>query len=222
MTRESSRSAIWPWPTPTRASGTRRESHSAIRKMLLTRLCTKKTCPPRASSRRTASATSAGSKRAIVVWMASRFSGGVATSESSRSPESARCSVRGIGVAVSVSTSTCARIRLSASLWRTPKRCSSSMISRPRSGKTMSFPTMRCVPIRMSTSPFASAATTRRCSFGVTNRLRTSIRVGHGAKRSRKVTKCCWASTVVGASSATCLPSITALKAARIATSVLP
>ena len=107
-----------------------------------------------APPRRRAPARSARS----VVWMASRFSGGVATSESSRSPESARCSVRGIGVAVRVSTSTCARSRLSASLWRTPKRCSSSMISRPRSGKTMSFPTMRCVPIRMSTSPAASAA----------------------------------------------------------------
>ena len=41
-------------------------------------------------------------------------------------------SVRGIGVAVSVSTSTSARIAFIASLWRTPKRCSSSMISRPR------------------------------------------------------------------------------------------
>ena len=40
--------------------------------------------------------------------------------------------------------------------------------------------------------------------------------------RSRKVLKCCCASTVVGTSTATCLPSITALNAARMATSVLP
>ena len=40
--------------------------------------------------------------------------------------------------------------------------------------------------------------------------------------RWRKVSKCCCASTVVGVSTATCLPSITALNAARIATSVLP
>jgi hypothetical protein len=40
--------------------------------------------------------------------------------------------------------------------------------------------------------------------------------------RSRKVLKCCWASTVVGTSTATCRPPITALNAARIATSVLP
>ena len=39
---------------------------------------------------------------------------------------------------------------------------------------------------------------------------------------SVSVSKCWNASTVVGARTATCLPSITALKAARIATSVLP
>jgi hypothetical protein len=36
------------------------------------------------------------------------------------------------------------------------------------------------------------------------------------------VSKCCAASTVVGASNATCRPSITALNAARTATSVFP
>ena len=41
-------------------------------------------------------------------------------------------SVRGIGVAVSVSTSTSARSAFSCSFWRTPKRCSSSITSRPR------------------------------------------------------------------------------------------
>ena len=40
--------------------------------------------------------------------------------------------------------------------------------------------------------------------------------------RSRKVRQCCSASTVVGTSMATCLPPVTALKAARMATSVLP
>ena len=42
-------------------------------------------------------------------------------------------SVRGIGVAVSVSTSTSVFSCLIASLWLTPKRCSSSTTSRPRS-----------------------------------------------------------------------------------------
>ena len=44
-------------------------------------------------------------------------------------------SVRGMGVADRVSTSTCLDISLSRSLWVTPKRCSSSITSRPRSLK---------------------------------------------------------------------------------------
>ena len=64
--------------------------------------------------------------------IARRRCGAVAITLRSRRPSSAMPSVRGIGVAVSVSTSTSARSALIASLWRTPKRCSSSMTSRPR------------------------------------------------------------------------------------------
>src|SRR4029450_6394196 len=49
--------------------------------------------------------------------------------EKSRIPSSDIASVRGIGVAVSVSTSTSARSCFRRSFWRTPKRCSSSMIT---------------------------------------------------------------------------------------------
>ena len=45
---------------------------------------------------------------------------------------------------------------------------------------------------------------------------------GNAAKRSVKVERCCCTSRVVGTSTATCLPSWTALKAARSAISVLP
>ena len=62
------------------------------------------------------------------VLIARRRCGAVAMTDRSRRPSSAMPSVRGIGVAVSVSTSTSARIAFIASLWRTPKRCSSSMI----------------------------------------------------------------------------------------------
>ena len=57
----------------------------------------------------------------------------------------------GIGVVVSVSRCTLARRALSASLCRTPKRCSSSMTSNPRSGNSTSCCNKRCVPIRTST-----------------------------------------------------------------------
>ena len=59
-------------------------------------------------------------------------------------------SVRGMGVAVSVSTSTLRRICLMRSLCATPKRCSSSTTSSPRSRNTTSFDSSRWVPTRMS------------------------------------------------------------------------
>ena len=45
---------------------------------------------------------------------------------------------------------------------------------------------------------------------------------GKDCMRSVNVLRCCWASSVVGTSTTTCLPSCTALNAARTAISVLP
>ena len=45
---------------------------------------------------------------------------------------------------------------------------------------------------------------------------------GYSASRWLKVRKCCSASTVVGTRTATCWPLSMALKAARMASSVLP
>jgi hypothetical protein len=82
-----------------------------------------------------------------------RSTGGVAISDSSRTPVSASCSVRGIGVADSVSTCTSAFSSFSRSLCLTPKCCSSSTISRPRSANLMPCPAAhgcrrRCRPCR--------------------------------------------------------------------------
>lgn len=54
------------------------------------------------------------------------------------------------------------------------------------------------------------------------NRDRPLIVTGNERIRSWKVLRCCWASSVVGTRTATCLPSCTALNAARTAISVLP
>ena len=83
----------------------------------------------------------------------------------SRTPSSAMCSVRGIGVAVIVSTSTVARSALSRSLTSTPNRCSSSMISRPRLAKFTSGCASRCVPMTISTPPCFSPSITCACCF---------------------------------------------------------
>ena len=73
-----------------------------------------------------------GSNGEMKVRTAMRSTGGVVISDSSRTPVSASCSVRGIGVADSVSTCTSLFSSFSRSLCLTPKCCSSSMISRPR------------------------------------------------------------------------------------------
>ena len=72
------------------------------------------------------------SSRAVTyVLIGWRSSGGVWITERSRIPASDMCSVRGIGVADSDSTSTATRSSLNRSFCSTPKRCSSSMTTRP-------------------------------------------------------------------------------------------
>ena len=70
-----------------------------------------------------------GSNGDTKVRTASRSTGGEAMIDRSRTPVSASCKVRGIGVAVSVSTCTSERSVLSFSLCATPKCCSSSTTS---------------------------------------------------------------------------------------------
>ena len=130
--------------------------------------------------------------------------------------------VRGMGVAVSVNTSTSARIAFIASLWRTPNRCSSSMINSPKSlNLTLSLKSL-CVPTTISICPSAKPLAAKLISLAERKRLISAILMGHLLKRSVSVWKCCSASKVVGAKNATCLPPVTATNAARRATSVLP
>ena len=156
------------------------------------------------------------------VSIGSRFCGGVVMIDMSRILVSDMCRVRGIGVAVRVRQSMLVFSSLSRSLCLTPKRCSSSITSNPRFLNVTSFWISRWVPTTTSTPPPATAATTARCSCLLRNRDSISTCTGNAPKRSPKVSKCCSASIVVGVSTATCLPPITALNAARSATSVLP
>ena len=82
----------------------------------------------------------------------------------SRMPTSDMLSVRGIGVALIVSTSTFFFSCLIFSLCATPKRCSSSTTSSPRSRNSTSFDSSRCVPTMMSTLPAARSASVSFCS----------------------------------------------------------
>ena len=84
----------------------------------------------------------------------------------SRTPIIDMWRVRGMGVAVKVRTSTLCRSSLRRSFWATPKRCSSSTITSPRSLKTTSFESRRWVPMTMSTVPAASPFKISVCSLG--------------------------------------------------------
>ena len=142
--------------------------------------------------------------------------------ERSRTPVSASCRVRGIGVALSVSTWTWARNCFSRSLWLTPKCCSSSTTRSPRSLNLIDFPSSAWVPTTISTEPSASPFLTCVSSFGDTSRDACATLTGKPRNRSVNVLACWRANNVVGTTTATCLPSSATAKAARNATSVLP
>ncbi len=171
ITRSSSVGARRPCASTMRASGTIARSRSAMRPRSSTRGTTQKTCPPRNRSRWIASRATTPSNGMMKVRTASRSTGGVAIRLISRTPVSASCSVRGMGVADSVSTCTSAFSAFSFSLWETPKCCSSSTISRPRSANSIPLASRAWVPTTMLTLPSASPRLTSAASFAVTMRL---------------------------------------------------
>ena len=119
--------------------------------------------------------------------MASRFCGAVAMIEKSRKPSSAIPNVRGIGVAVRVNTSTSARKAFKASFCRTPKRCSSSMMTKPKRENLISGDSSLCVPITISSVPSAMPFNASVISLPLLKRESSAIFTGQSAKRSAKV-----------------------------------
>ena len=220
--RSNTSSLIWPCATTIRASGTRFRSSRAFFSISDTLLCTKNTWPSRNNSRRIAAAICLSSCAPTYVKMGCRSSGGVKIVDISRMPAIDISSVRGIGVADMVSTSTCERMALMCSLCSTPNRCSSSTTTRPNCFHCTPVCNSRCVPITISTDPSRSPDRISFASDADVNRDNPLIVTGKPAIRSANVAKCCCANNVVGTNTATCLPSCTALNAARTATSVLP
>ncbi len=79
-----------------------------------------------------------------------------------------------------------------------------------------------CVPTTMSTFPAFKSAIILFCSLLPTKRDNISMRIGRSTNLSCNVSKCCFASSVVGTNMQTCFSECTAKNAARIATSVFP
>ncbi len=86
----------------------------------------------------------------------------------------------------------------------------------------IALPSSAWVPTTMSIWPSAMPFLTRLSSADDTSRDACPTCTGKPLKRSVKVLVCWRASSVVGTTTATCLPPITVAKAARSATSVLP
>ena len=107
-------------------------------------------CPCLAHSLTIASFTRVSLYAVTYVCTGSLPTGAVSRTDISRMPVSAILRVRGIGVADKVSTFILGYFSLSFSLWLTPKRCSSSRTSNPRSwnctlsDKTLWVETTKC------------------------------------------------------------------------------
>mmetsp|Transcript_35109 Transcript_35109/g.71882 ORF Transcript_35109/g.71882 Transcript_35109/m.71882 type:complete len:204 (+) Transcript_35109:583-1194(+) len=174
-----------------------------------------------------ASTTAVSSYSMTKVLVGLRMGGGERMVEVSRMPLRLIWSVRGMGVAERVSTSTPLQMSLSRSFCLTPKRCSSSTTSRPRSRKAIPLLRRAWVPITRSTSPLSILPLNSRpfLVFFPIPPLSISILTLKSLSSpilAAMFLKCCAASTPVGASMAACLPFLTHRYNARIATSVFP
>ena len=105
----------------------------------------------------------------------------------SRMPLSAMFSVRGMGVALRVRVSTCCATCRSRSLWVTPKRCSSSMISSPRSLNCTFLLSSLWVPISRSTRPSRVRSRMSFTCLGLRKRDSTSTVTGNARNRAAAV-----------------------------------
>ena len=183
MTRSSMPSAIWPWPMAISARGTRRRTRSAAVSIVSTRLCTKKTWPPRSSSRLIASRTRPSSSSAMRVWIGSRASGGVSMTDRSRMPTRLRCRVRGIGVADRVSTSTSLAERLDALLVR---HAEALLLVDDQQAQVGEGDVLRQDPMRPDQRcrpcPSATPSTIFSCCRFGTKRLSIATSTGNGAE----------------------------------------
>ena len=113
-----------------------------------------------------------------------RSTGGSSMVLMSRMPLMAMFRVRGMGVADRVSMSTPMKASFSFSLCLTPKRCSSSMMTSPRSWNLMSSLSSRWVPTTMSTVPERRPLMVSSCCFLVRKRDKRPSLMGNASIRA--------------------------------------
>ena len=156
------------------------------------------------------------------VLMGLRPGGSSSRMEMSRSPYMSSPSVRGMGVADM--TRRCGLCALPASRprWRTPNRCCSSTMARPRFLNCTASVSTAWVPTTSPARPSAMAASATRRSAAFMPPTSSVTLTPKGSRRSASVAACCRARISVGASMALCQPFWAAYQMAAAATSVLP
>ena len=158
-------------------------------------------CPRAASSRTLLHVPSSWDGRLTPVWIATRPAGGVRRSETSRSAYSTWPSVRGIGVAVI--SRTCGErppaFASSAPRWSTPKRCCSSMMTRPRSANETASWMSAWVPTTTSAWPDAIASRALALTSALSEPVSSVTPIPSSASSAPTVSRCWRASRSVGA-----------------------
>ena len=104
----------------------------------------------------------------------------------------------------------------------TPKRCCSSVITRPSLSKATSSVIRAWVPTSTLQTPCSAAAFTSRFCLAVREPVSSSTSIPRGARKPERVARCCRARISVGAMKATWSPAFQALQARAAATRVLP
>jgi hypothetical protein len=155
--------------------------------MLRIRLWTMMTCPPRAISRWIALAMIDSFHLVTIVSIGFLSRGGVVRSDICLSPERARLSDRGIGVADSMRISIPDFIFLIFSLCVTQNLCSSSITRSQSLRNLISSERSLCVPTTTSISPEASLAIVAVFSLALFIRVMMPIRTQKAPSRSRNV-----------------------------------
>ena len=224
IARSSASSLICPWPTTTRASGTSRVTQVADRVDRLDAVVDEVDLPAaRQLAADGARDDRPGRSLTTLVWIDRRSFGGVSMIDMSRMPTSDMLSVRGIGVARHRQHVDLAPQLLDPLLVRDAEPL---LLVDDQQAEVAELDVLRQQAVRADDDVDLAGGQVREDLRSARprdrNRLTMSMRTGNRRSARVSVFRCWNASTVVGARTATCLPSITALNAARIATSVLP
>ena len=119
--------------------------------------------------------------------------------EMSRSPNIKRPSVRGMGVALITSVCGWSALPDKSPRWRTPKRCCSSVTTKPSFRNSTLAESTACVPTTRSASPAAIAASAALRAAPFTLPVKSAVRTPSPANNPSSVAACCAARISVGA-----------------------